>query len=471
MNIAATTQPRLLLIDDDPITGRLLQAVFKPEAITVSTAETGTAGLDAVAAELPDVLVLDLRLPDLSGMEVLQQLQARWPKLPVVVLTGRVEVKTAVQAMQLGAFHYLTKPMDRDELVLVTRRALQHHALDCEVADLRRQVEPAAALTEQMGPSDAVQRLIDLVLQVAPSDLSVLILGETGTGKELIAQAIHRQSPRRQRPLIPVDCGSIPEALLESELFGHEKGAFTGAERRSPGQFKAAEGGTLFLDETANLPLPLQPKLLRVLESRELRPVGACRPSHIDVRVLAATNVGLQGQVRQGRFREDLYFRLAQFTIRLPPLRERAEDIPHLTRRFVNEICLELKRPVIEITPAALSLLQQQRWPGNVRELRNCAHQAVLRCRGMSLHEALVERLLHDQEDAALSPVASAVDEPGSLREIGERAAQAAERRAICAALRSQQGNKSAVARQLQTDYKTLHLKIRRYAIAPTEYR
>jgi len=462
--------PQLLLIDDDPVVGRLMKAVFTPESIEVTAVETADQGLRSVVAAEPQVVILDLRLPDMTGLELLEKLQAQWPQLPVIVLTGRVEVKTAVQAMQLGAAHYLTKPMDREELVLVVQRALERRALLREVGDLRRQATPASGLAQQMGPSAQVQQVIEQVSQVAESDLTVLIVGETGTGKELVAQAIHRQSRRHQRPLIAVDCGAIPEALLESELFGHEKGAYTGADRRRRGQFQLAEGGTLFLDETANLPAPLQPKLLRVLESRELRSVGSTERAPIDVRIVAATNVALQSQVRQGRFREDLYFRLAQFTIRLPPLRERPKDIPHLVERFAGEICLELKRPIAEITPQVIGILQCHHWPGNVRELRNVVRQAVVRCRSLVIDAALIEALLRDHGTELAAPLEPFEAGALSLREISGRAVEAAERRAICAALHGVHGNKSAAAKQLHTDYKTLFVKIRRYAITPRDY-
>ncbi|MFP5306400.1 MAG: sigma-54 dependent transcriptional regulator, partial [Gammaproteobacteria bacterium] len=378
--------------------------------------------------------------------------------------------KTAVRAMQAGAFHYLTKPIDREELVLVVRRALETSALVSEVRELRRQATPAAALRGLMGPSEQIAQVIEQVEQVAPSDLTVLILGETGTGKELVAQVIHRQSARAARPLIAVDCGAIPETLLESELFGYEKGAFTGAERKWRGQFQLADGGTLFLDETANLPPALQPKLLRVLESRQLQLLGGAERATVDVRLVAATNVALHEQVRQGRFREDLYFRLAQFPIRLPPLRDRPGDVPHLVQRFVGEICLELKRPVAEVSAAALHRLQAHRWPGNVRELRNVIRQAVVRCSSLSIDDELIEPLLaHTGLQDTLPPMDTALAD-ASLQEIAERATRAAERRAICAVLREVGGNKSAAAKKLRTDYKTLHTKIKRYTIQPADY-
>jgi len=470
MSAFDAAEQRLLLIDDDAVAARLMRAVFAPESIAVTAAETAAQGLELLPQLAPHVVILDLWLPDMSGLELLEKLHAEWPQLPVIMLTGKVDVKTAVRAMQAGAVHYLTKPMDRAELVLVVRRALENSALASEVVQLRRQAQPAAALRTLMGPSEQVEQVIEQVTQVAGSELTVLILGETGTGKELVAQAIHRQSARAERPLIAVDCGAIPETLIESELFGHEKGAFTGADRRRRGQFQLAEGGTLFLDETANLPPQLQPKLLRVLESRQLQLVGGAQRAPLDVRVVAATNVALHELVRQGGFREDLYFRLAQFPIRLPPLRDRLGDVPHLVQRFIGEICLELKRPIAEVAPRALLRLQRHRWPGNVRELRNVMRQAAVRCRSMSIDEVLIESLLQQQPTPEALPTAAAATEGASLHDIALRAAQAAERRAICAMLREVQGNKSAAAKKLQTDYKTLHVKIKRYTIQPADY-
>jgi DNA-binding NtrC family response regulator len=463
--------PRLLLIDDDLVAGRLVSAMFAPESVEVATAGTGADGLLAVKRFDPQVVVLDLRLPDVGGLDVLQKLQSERPSLPVVILTGQIDVKTAVRAMQLGAFHYLTKPIDRDELVLVVRRALERSALLSEVRSLRREVRPTAELARLMGPSTQIRRLIEQVEQVAPTDLTVLIFGETGTGKELVTQAIHRQSPRAAQPLIAVDCGAIPETLIESELFGHEKGAFTGAGERRRGRFHLAEGGTLFLDEAANLPLTLQPKLLRVLESREVHPVGGSKESAVDVRIIAATNVPLHSGSRAGQFREDLYYRLAQFPIRLPPLRERRDDIPHLVRRFVAEIGLELKSPIEEITADALERLAAHDWPGNARQLRNVVREAVVRSTGWRVGGALIASLLSgDAADLTPMTAPAALPSGASLRQIAERAAQSAERYAICAALRQAGGNKSAVAKRLHTDTKTLYTKIRRLAITVADY-
>ena len=326
-----------------------------------------------------------------------------------------------------------------------------------------------ARLHNLVGGSAAMRHLFELINRFAQSDATVLIQGETGSGKELIAQAIHRESNRAARPFIAVDCGAIPEALLESELFGHEKGAFTGADRKRVGQFQLAEGGTLFLDEIGNLPATLHAKLLRALESREIAPVGGTRKTALDIRFVAATNVDLRDRVRDGRFREDLYFRLAQYTVSLPALRERAGDIPHLARRFQAEACREMRRPVVDIAPDALALLQRQAWPGNVRELRNVVRQAVLHAQNMVVSADLIRLVMREPPDRAGAPGGDAAARP--LREVAEQAVRDAETAAIRAALRAAGGNKAAAAKALQTDYKTLHLKLQRYGIKADDFK
>ncbi len=459
---------RLLVIDDDEASCRLVRAIFGPEGFEVLFAHDGPSGLRRAESDAPDLIVLDLELPEIDGLEVLERLKRTTPGLPIVMLTGHVEVKTAVRATQLGAFDYLTKPVDPDDLTAVVHRALELAALRNEVQELRRQINGSAALQEQMGPGAAVGEIIQQIATVASTDFSVLILGETGTGKEVVAQAIHRQSDRQANPFIALDCGAIPEALLESELFGHERGAFTGAERRKAGQFSLAEGGTLFLDEIGNLPLGLQAKLLRVLESRQLQAVGAARATPIDVRFLAATNGDLQGRVGAKQFRADLYFRLAQYTISLPPLRARTGDIPHLARRFLAEASVDLRRPVQDIAEDTLALLERQAWPGNVRELRNVIRRAVLESTDLVLRREAVEAVL--QESPHLLPGPSVAPGGRSLREVAAHASREAERDAICATLRLTGGNKSQAARRLKTDYKTLHLKMKSLGILARDF-
>jgi DNA-binding NtrC family response regulator len=457
---------KLVVIDDDPAGGRLLAAIFAGEGLSVSIAADGARGLELAAAEHPDAVVLDLHLPDLDGLEVLERLLARAPGLPVVMLTAHTEVKTAVRAIRLGAFDYMTKPVDPDGIVVTVRRALELRALREEVVELRRRMGAGGGLVEQMGPSPAIGRVAEQVTTVAATDFSVLVTGETGAGKELVAQAIHRLSPRHAAPFVALDCGAIPEALLESELFGHERGAFTGADRRRDGQFTIAAGGTVFLDEIGNLALGLQAKLLRVLESRRVQAVGAASATALDVRFVAATNDDLAARVEAGAFRSDLYFRLAQYAIALPPLRARAADIPYLARRFLDEVAVELRRPLLSLSAEALDFLGAQPWPGNARQLRNAIRRAALDATDPVLVRAVFQDVpAADAATRAGEGHAPAASGGRSLREIADSAAREAERRAIVEALRAAGGNKAEAARALRTDYKTLHVKIKQLGL------
>ena len=384
----------LLVIDDDEPTCRLVRATFKAEGVHVLIAHDGPAGLARIQADHPDVVLLDVHLPSASGIDVLEQLKRANPSLPVVMLTASREIKTAVRATQLGAFDYLTKPIEHDEIVAVVRRALDARALHLEVEDLRTRVtrNEADQLAFEMGTSASVRELLEQIATVARSNFSVLIVGETGTGKELVAQAIHRQSDRRRQPFIALDCGAIPEPLLESELFGHERGAFTGADRRRAGHFELATGGTCFLDEIGNLPLTLQAKLLRVLESREVRPVGAERPTTVDVRFIAARTRTCS------RARTSAVFGLIctfvwRNTIALSPLRQRPEDIAYLAQRFLEEASVELRSLSATARSGGDRTATAADWPGNVRELRNVVRQAVLRSNGTG-HQATDLRAL-----------------------------------------------------------------------------
>ncbi len=458
----------LLIIDDDKTDCRLTKAIFSAQGMEVTAVHDGRSGLERVRSHPPDVLLLDLRLPGIDGLEILAKVKEEMPGLPVVMISGHRDIKTAVRATQLGAFDYLTKPFINDELVIVVQRALQTRALKLEVEDLRRQLGAGSALATQMGPSAEVRNLIEQVRAVADTNYTVLITGETGSGKELVAQAIHHDSQRRAKPLVAIDCGAIPEQLLESELFGHEKGAFTGAERQKRGQFQLAQGGTVFLDEVGNLPLNLQAKLLRVLESRQVQAVGASRSAVLDVRFVAATNDDLQGRVTSGMFRADLYFRLAQYTIALPALQDRPADIPFLAHRFLAEASVELRRPVQQIVPSAMELLAAHEWPGNVRELRNVIRQSVLMTKELMISRDVVRPLLG--KSGPVQEIVHFASAGMSLRDVAAEAAAAAERRAILDALRLARGNKSRAARALDTDYKTLHLKMKRFAIRAQDF-
>jgi DNA-binding NtrC family response regulator len=456
---------RLLSVDDDPMQGRMITALFRDTpSIEVTAVHDPGEALELVTARPPDLLLLDLGLPGMSGLEVLQRVKASYPQMPVIVLTGFSDVRTAVQAIKLGAYQFLTKPVNTEELLVIVERALEHTELLEEIESLRRKVGSDSAIGCLVGGSLGMQAVLRRIRQVAPSNFTVLVQGETGVGKELVARALHEESGRQGKPLIPIDCGAIPENLLESELFGHERGAFSGADRRKEGLFALADEGTIFLDEIGNLPLPIQAKLLRVIQERKLMPVGATVARPIDVRFIAATNVPLENAVREGKFRQDLYYRLAEFTIVIPPLRERNDDVALLAGRFREEASLELRRPVAGISEEAARILRSHGWPGNVRELRNVIRQAVLLAPDSIIEATQIRSLLSGWDGKVESTAGER-----SLKEIAETAAADAEKRAIMEILQRTNGNKSQAARLLRVDYKTLHLKVKRYGLGAGE--
>jgi DNA-binding NtrC family response regulator len=459
--------PKILIIEDDAPNRRMLKALLGSFACEILEADAGNPGLALAKEARPQAVLLDLGLPDMPGLQVLERLHQSQPELPILVLTGDTEVPTAVRAIQLGAFNYFTKPISTDQVLAAVRAAVERSQLRSQVLRLQSQLQGRQdSLASSMGPSAGVRRLQDQVQQVAGTLFTVLVHGETGSGKEVVSRAIHDQSPRASKPFIALDCGAIPENLLESELFGYEKGAFTGAEKRKEGHFILAQGGTLFLDEIANLPLGLQAKMLRVLQERELRPLGGTKPVSLDVRLVAASNHDLEQEVEAGRFRQDLFFRLAEFRIEIPSLRERKDDIAYLAQRFLEEARVELRRPVAGFSSDALALMGQQPWKGNVRELRNVVRQAVLQCDSALLEASHLAPML---KKGSTSPFA-AVGLTGSLRQIGEDALASAEKSAIAQALRASRGNILQAARALHTDNKTLHVKLKKYGIRARDY-
>jgi DNA-binding NtrC family response regulator len=460
-------KPKILVVEDDPPSGRMLRALLQSEGCEVMLALTGGQGLELAEAEPgPDAVFLDLGLPDLPGMEVLAALKKERGELPVIILSGDTEIPSAVQAIQLGATNYFIKPINTGQILAALRQILERKALLDQVQDLKQRLEGLARI---MGPSQTVRDLQDRLKQVAASSLTVLLHGETGAGKEVLARAIHDFSPRSAKPFIALDCGAIPENLLESELFGHEKGAFSGAERKKEGQFQLAQGGTLFLDEIANLPLGLQSKLLRVLQERELRPLGSTQRVALDVRFVAASNHDLEKDVEAGRFRQDLFFRLAEFRIGVPPLRERLDDLPYLVQRFLEEAGVELRRPVRQISPGALELLRAHAWPGNVRELRNVVRQGVLVSQGSTLEAGDLTAFLKKSALRA-RPARTALSAGLSLGQAGQAGLAEAERQAIHAALSESRGNILKASRALKTDNKTLHGKLKKYGIRARDF-
>ncbi len=378
--------PAVLVVDDEPQLVRTLRRMIEPEGFRVQEA-TDRAGVTAELVHDPELVLLDLQLGDVSGLDVIADIRQRCPDSEILVMTGYATIDSAVACMRAGAFDYLEKPFNGHLRVTQTlRRALEHRALRVRNRELEGELDRRSALERIVFQSPGMQRVGQMVLDLAPNESNVLIQAASGTGKELIARAIHKTSPRREGPFVAVDCGALPEGIVESELFGYEIGAFTGAVRDAPGLFRSADGGTLFLDEIGELPLLLQSKLLRTIQEREVRPLGATDPVPVDVRIVAATNRELEEEVRAGRFRSDLFYRLRVVSIQIPPLRERPEDIPLLALHFLKDVGRDSK--VRGIEPAALEALISQPWKGNVRELENCIEGAVALAHGPYLSAA-----------------------------------------------------------------------------------
>jgi DNA-binding NtrC family response regulator len=375
--VETATKKRVLLIDDEARIRTSLKMVLEP-SYDIFQAADAQEGLDVFRKEGPDLVLLDVILPGTDGLAVLQTLRSESKMTPVIMLTGTKSVKTAVDAMKLGAADYLSKPFDVEELRIVVDRALNSQDLEREVKQLRAQVVQRYAFHNLIGKSPGMQEIYAKIEQVADSRTTVLITGESGTGKELVAKALHYNSGRRERPFVALNCAALPETLIESELFGHEKGSFTDATARRVGQFELANTGTLFLDEIGDLSAMTQAKLLRVLQEREFTRIGGVQPIKVDVRIVAATNKNLDELVRKGQFREDLYYRINVISLYLPPLRERGEDVPLLAKHFLAKRVEEEKRPHIEFGKEALELLTRYPWPGNVREMENIIEQAFI---------------------------------------------------------------------------------------------
>jgi len=403
-------------------------------------------------------------------MQIMKGAKALDEDLPVILVTGYPEIRGAVAAIRAGAHDYLAKPLKHHEVLRVVFRALNERALKRKLRRLSSQIQDESPLRESMGPSDAVSRLISDVSRVARTNFSVLILGETGSGKEVVAHAIHQLSPRCEAPFMAVDCGAIPETLLESELFGHEKGAYTGADRQKIGRFEMACGGTLFLDEISNMPLGSQAKLLRVLQEKTIYRVGGAQPVSADVRVLAASNQDLHRLEGSDSLRRDVYFRLNEFTIRVPPLRERQEDILYLAKRFVDLTNLELQKNVKSFTQSAVDALLSYNWPGNVRQLRSMIRRAVLLADDMITEQHLAMDWVSPKAAVACpegdKQTQDALRGDLTFKEIKHRKIVAIEMEILAQVLRETGGNKAKAARLLHIDYKTIHSKIRQYGIS-----
>jgi two-component system nitrogen regulation response regulator NtrX len=455
---------RILVVDDEAGVRSSLVAILGDEGYAVDAVESGEAALLALESHRYDLVVLDVWLPGADGLAVLQRVREADAELPVVVISGHGTIETAVKAVRLGAQDFVEKPLSLEKTLLAVRNALRRGRLETEVRALRRQLDERYVM---VGESAAIRRLRAEIAQAAPSSGRALIYGENGTGKELVARAIHAQSLREAGPFVEVNCAAIPEELIESELFGHTKGAFTGALAPRKGKFELADGGTLFLDEIADMSLKTQAKVLRALQERRIEPVGGAGFVEVDVRVIAATNKALEEEIRAGRFREDLYFRLNVIPFHVPPLRERREDVPLLARHFMQTLSAEHGRRPREIAPDVLDRLSRLPWPGNVRELRNTIERLVIMAPGERVELRHLPPSLLDEAAAAPSPADPRGAEVGDVDGTLAAAREEFERRYILRRYRECGGNMSRTAEALGVERSNLYRKMKAYGLLP----
>ncbi len=462
-------KPRVLVIDDEPAIRDALRLILEYDHYDVTCAASGPDGLSRVQDERPDVVMLDVKMPGMDGLEVLRTLRALDETLPVIVISGHGTGATGFEATRAGAFDFIDKPLGRDRVLVVVANAVKQRALGRENRELKLAME---ARYEMVGEAPGLRRVLDAVRRAAPTSATVLLLGESGAGKELVARAIHRNSPRAGQRFVQVNCAAIPEELIESELFGHEKGSFTGAAERQTGKFEQADRGTIFLDEVGDMSQKTQAKVLRVLQEQEVERLGAARTIKVDVRVIAATNKNLEEAITRGEFREDLFFRLNVIPIVVPPLRERREDIPRLVEHFARRLCDDQNLRPKRFSAEALAVLQQQRWRGNIRELRNAVERLLIMTPGEVIRpDDLPDDL---RVTSAAEPVvqgATAVASPsaaapvGTLREFKD----AAERAFLVRKLQENGWNISRTAEVIDTPRSNLYKKLEQYGIRQDE--
>ncbi|OPX40708.1 MAG: two-component system response regulator [Desulfobacteraceae bacterium 4484_190.3] len=450
----------ILVVDDDKGHRTMLKTLLSGWGYSVAEADDGSIAIEMARENPFDLVLMDIRMVKVSGLEALAKIKAINPSIPIIIMTAYSSVETAVEALKKGAYDYLTKPLDFDELHLTMERAMDHTHLKEENRLLKASLGEKFDRRNIIGNSPQMVRLFETIAQVAPSEATVLITGESGTGKELIAGAIHYNSERKDGPFIKVNCAALTETLLESELFGHEKGAFTGAHRRKEGQFSLADGGSLFLDEVSEMPLSMQVKLLRVIQEREFTRVGGEEVIQVDVRIIAATNKDLAQEISSGRFREDLFYRLNVVTLQMPPLRERKDDIPLLLEHFLESFAQKNRKTIKGVTPQAMARLVSYDWPGNVRELMNAVERMVVLARGDYVGEPDLPPIILEQAEGPASGQGTK-DLPADLP------LEEVEKASILKTLESAGGNKSEAARRLGITRRTLHKKLKKYGVMP----
>ena len=449
----------VLVVDDDPAHRTMLRTLLTGWGYTIHEADDGSTAIEKVHEQAFDLILMDIRMIKVSGLEALDEIKAFNPAIPVIIMTAYSSVETAVEALKSGAYDYLTKPLDFDELRLAMERAMDHRQLKEENRLLRESLGNHFDRQNIIGRSPAMVKLLETVAQVAPSEATVLITGESGTGKEMIAGAIHFNSPRKDGPFVKLNCAAITETLLESELFGHERGAFTGAYKRKEGRFRQAHGGSIFLDEISEMSLAMQVKLLRVLQDREITRVGGEEVINVNVRLIAATNKDLLKEIEAGRFREDLFYRLNVVTLKMPPLRERREDVPLLAKHFLETFCQKNRKEMKGFTPQAMDLLLKYDWPGNVRELMNAVERGVVLANSEYLDKKDLPLALKDETIEGAAPLEQAIPGDLPLEEV--------EKASILKTLELTGGNKSEAARRLGITRRTLHKKLKKYGVMP----
>jgi DNA-binding NtrC family response regulator len=452
---------RILIIDDEEVLRDVLDAVLRRQGFDVVLASSGEEGLNVLDGEEVDLVILDIMLPGISGIDTLRSIRVSTPHLPVIVITAFSTIEGAIEAMKHGAFHYIPKPFKNEEVVLTVNKALEQRRLSRENERLRNELSDKYAFSNIIGKSDAMRKVFDLIRLAAPSRSNILIVGESGTGKELVAKAIHHGSPRARNAFVTVNSGSLPPELLESSLFGHVKGAFTGAIATKRGLFEVADGGSIFLDEIGNINLETQAKLLRVIQEREFMRLGSVETVKVDTRIIAATNADLSRLMRENLFREDLFYRLNVITIQLPPLRRRREDIPMLVSHFLEKYAEENKRKVREVTPDAMRTLLDHSWPGNVRELENTIERAVVLCTGDRIGPDLLPDYLRYPTNNGDQPVMNVPVEGFSLKD----AVSKYERLMILQSLELANGVQKKAAELLQLKPSTLNEMMKRLGL------
>jgi DNA-binding NtrC family response regulator len=444
----------------------MLRHALEAQGHEVMEARDEAEAVQQLRQSRPAVVLTDLKLPNGDGLGVLRAAKELDPELQVIVMTAYGSIQDAVIAMREGAMDFLAKPVDPDHLLLMVERAIAQRRMLTDYTLLKEEMGERRGAPRIIGEDAQLRHVLQQLQRASGTDATVLLEGESGTGKELFARGLHALSPRADAPFVAINCAAIPDTLLETELFGHEKGAFTGAATRKPGRFEMAHRGTLFLDEIGDLPLALQAKILRALEEKTFERVGGTQSLHVDVRVVAATNRNLKQRVAERQFREDLYFRLSVFPIQIPPLRERSHDVIILARHFVDRFCRDLNKPPLTLSPAALDELQAYPWPGNVRELQNCIERSVILCEGDTIHPRHLN--LSFRQPVVAQPVASpweAIDLTGTMGDALRRVTREVERRKLESALRDAAGNKQRAAESLQIGYKMLLQKLKEHGI------